>query len=75
MKCCYCRSIHLRLSHFQVFDTPRLFLLQIPMRCRSCRGRIYVNIFSAWRQNRSEMTIRKRPVASEKKGSKRSSVA
>jgi len=45
------------------------------MRCRSCHGRIYVNMFSAWSQNRAEMTVRKRPVVAEKKVNKSSSAA
>ena len=49
MKCFFCRSSNVRLSHFRLFDLPRLLTLQIPVRCRSCRERDYVKLSVAWR--------------------------
>ena len=49
MKCFFCRSSNMRLSHFRLFDLPHLLTRQIPVRCRTCRERDYVKLSSAWR--------------------------
>jgi hypothetical protein len=49
MKCIYCQSSRLRFSHIQFFDFEHLFLLQMPLRCRSCQERFYSSIFRSWR--------------------------
>lgn len=60
MNCIFCRSRNLRLSQIHTFDLPQFFLLRIPMRCRFCRTRMYVNIFSAWNLLHREKVARKR---------------
>jgi DNA-directed RNA polymerase subunit N (RpoN/RPB10) len=49
VKCFYCQSNRLRLSHFHLFDIPRLLILQLPVRCRSCGERFYAIVFEAWK--------------------------
>lgn len=47
-KCSGCGSTNLRLSHFRImFDLFRLPALQLPVRCRYCRERHYLNVLSA----------------------------
>jgi hypothetical protein len=48
LKCHFCRSRHLRLSRVRLLDLPRFLFLQIPVRCRSCHERCYMNMFTAW---------------------------
>jgi hypothetical protein len=48
VKCFFCRSSNVRLSHFRLFDLPWLLTRQIPVRCHSCRERDYVKLSSAW---------------------------
>ena len=47
MNCPYCGTSKFRTSRLRLEDVPRLALLQLPVRCRSCRERSYstVSIF------------------------------
>jgi hypothetical protein len=47
MNCRWCGSSSIRTSRLRLADLPRLFTLQLPMRCRSCEERYFANIFSA----------------------------
>jgi uncharacterized Zn-finger protein len=48
-KCFSCGSSNLRLAHPRVmlYDMVWLALLRLPVRCRYCRERFYLNIVSA----------------------------
>ena len=60
MNCFHCRSNDLRLSRLHSFDIPKLFLLKIPVRCRSCRERFYASLFPAWKLGFSAKAARRR---------------
>jgi len=49
MECFHCGSDHLRISSFHIHDVPEFLLLRVPIRCRSCSERFYVQVFSAWK--------------------------
>jgi hypothetical protein len=49
VNCLYCGSNRLRLSRFHLFDIPRLLVLQLPVRCRSCGERFDAFAFEAWK--------------------------
>jgi hypothetical protein len=45
LRCSSCGSFNLRTAHFRKTDILKLFLLQYPMRCRSCRTRAHAFLF------------------------------
>jgi hypothetical protein len=61
MKCIYCQSSRLRFSHIQFFDFEHLFLLQMPVRCRSCQERFYSSIFRSWRLTFPKKSVNVQP--------------
>jgi hypothetical protein len=46
-RCRICGKSTVHISHFRLFDVLRLILLQLPVRCRTCRRRYYVSISQA----------------------------
>lgn len=58
--CHECGSRNLRPSHFQTTDLAYLVLLRSPVRCRSCRKRFYVSIFSIGKIGREAAARRDR---------------
>ena len=44
--CHVCGSRNLRPSHFQIVDLAFLLVLHVPVRCRTCRKRFHVSLFS-----------------------------
>jgi hypothetical protein len=51
MECFHCGSRDLRFSRPQSpEDSRELFRFRVPVRCRSCNDRSYVNLFRAWRR-------------------------
>jgi len=41
LRCSGCGSLAIRASRFRISDIPRLFALQMPIRCRDCQWRGY----------------------------------
>jgi hypothetical protein len=60
MKCSSCFSSRVRRSRFRLADIPRLFLLELPIRCHSCYERDYVRIFRALKLGGAKRTARGR---------------
>jgi hypothetical protein len=48
MKCLWCGSRKMQLSHLQVFDLTHLFRLRYPVRCHICYERNHVSFTRAW---------------------------
>jgi hypothetical protein len=46
-RCRICGKSTVRISHFRLLDVLRLILLQLPVRCHTCRRRYYVSISQA----------------------------
>lgn len=49
VECFHCGSSDLRVSHLRSKDAVELLLFRVPIRCRYCYERFYMNIFRAWR--------------------------
>ena len=47
MVCPNCYNSDFRLSRFRTHDLPRLFFMQYPVRCLTCRERLYRNLLIA----------------------------
>ncbi len=58
--CRVCGSRNLRPSHFQTTDLAFLLFLHAPVRCRTCRKRFHVNIFSVAKIRREAEARRER---------------
>ena len=41
MRCPKCKSENIRHARLRLFDLPKLFVLNSPVRCRKCRKRWY----------------------------------
>lgn len=65
--CRECGSGNLRPSHFQVTDLAYLFVLRSPVRCRTCRQRFHVSIFSIGKIRREAEARRAREEYEERK--------
>lgn len=46
LTCRFCGLSNLRTSRLRLGDLPRLVLLHYPVRCRECKMRSYVTVFS-----------------------------
>ena len=53
MNCPHCGTPRFRDSILRLTDIPRLFLLQVPVRCLLCRERFAIGISLASRMRRS----------------------
>jgi len=65
--CHVCGSRNLRPSHFQVTDLAYILVLRAPVRCRTCRERLHISIFSIVRIRREAETRREREQHEEHK--------
>jgi len=65
--CHECGSRNLRPSHFQTTDLAYLLILRAAVRCRSCRKRFYVSIFSIGKIRRNAEVRRDREEHEEHK--------
>ncbi len=54
MKCSLCESNRMHTSRLRGADIPRIFILQYPVRCRSCMERRYVSLFDGLNLRKSE---------------------
>ena len=66
MNCYHCGSSRMRMSRIRSSDIVWLFQLKIPVRCRSCMDRRYVNLFLAWKKGLAGNLHRKEPQREKK---------
>jgi hypothetical protein len=65
--CHECGSRNLRPSHFLIADLAFLLVLRAPVRCRTCRKRFHVSIFSIGKIQREAEARRDREEHEEHK--------
>lgn len=75
MKCPSCGSGDFRPSRLRGEDIPLLLGLQYPVRCRTCRERMYVCILNLWVIYREKRRRRAEARALRSRGSKDSAGA
>jgi len=56
--CHICGTTNVRPSHFQLNDLPFLLVLRFPVRCRYCRLRFHVSVFSILEVRREDKARR-----------------